>query len=91
MPYASKAQQRKFFAMEARNELPKGTARRWAHHTDDIKSLPDRVAKEAVLAGLKAAGLFPVAPQLPAPPKPPATISSLKQAVKPIAAAKPLR
>lgn len=31
------------FAAESRNELPKGTARRWAHHTKDMKKLPERV------------------------------------------------
>lgn len=43
MPFSSKAQQRFMFAAEARGDLPKGTARRWAHHTDDIKDLPERV------------------------------------------------
>ena len=46
MPFQSKRQQRKFFAMEAQGELPKGTARRWAHHTPNLKSLPER--KEAM-------------------------------------------
>ena len=40
MPFKGKKQMGKFFAMEARGELPKGTARRWARHTPDIKSLP---------------------------------------------------
>jgi len=44
MPLRSKQQMRKFFAMENRGELPKGTARRWAHHTPNIKSLPERAA-----------------------------------------------
>lgn len=52
MPYKSKAQMRKFFAMESRSQLPKGTARTWAHHTENLKALPDRVStKEA--AGLQ--------------------------------------
>ncbi len=43
MPYVSKAQAGKFFAMERRGELPKGTARRWAHETPGgIASLPRR-------------------------------------------------
>lgn len=42
MPYKSKAQMRKFFAMEKRGEIPKGTARRWVKHTKDIKSLPEK-------------------------------------------------
>jgi hypothetical protein len=45
MPFASKSQAKKFFAMEARHELPKGTAERWAHHTSDIKSLPEHKPK----------------------------------------------
>lgn len=46
MPFKSKAQQRYMFAAEARHELPKGTAERWAHHTPDIKSLPQHVKKK---------------------------------------------
>lgn len=51
MPYKSKAQMRLFFAKEQRGELPKGKAREWAHHTPDLKSLPQHVsdAKEASL------------------------------------------
>jgi hypothetical protein len=40
MPFKSKAQQRLFFAKEARGELPKGTALKWAHETPNIKHLP---------------------------------------------------
>jgi hypothetical protein len=63
MPYKSKAQQRKFFAMEARGELPKGTARQWAHHTPDIKALPERVAspeptKEAAVSAVTIVGVL---------------------------------
>lgn len=43
MPFRSKAQQRWMFAAESRGELPRGTARRWAHHTKSIKKLPERV------------------------------------------------
>jgi hypothetical protein len=42
MPFKSKAQQRYMFAAEARGELPKGTAERWAHETPDIKKLPEK-------------------------------------------------
>lgn len=35
---------RKFFAMEAKGELPKGKAREWAHHTKSIKDLPEKKA-----------------------------------------------
>lgn len=44
MPFKSKAQQRFMFAAEARGDVPKGTAKRWAHHTDDIKDLPEKKA-----------------------------------------------
>jgi glutamate-1-semialdehyde aminotransferase len=42
MPFKSKAQMRKFFAMEARGELPKGTAKRWLEHTKNVSKLPER-------------------------------------------------
>ena len=42
MPYKSKAQMKKFFAMESRGELPKGTAKEWAHHTPNISKLPEK-------------------------------------------------
>jgi len=45
MPYKSKAQARFMFAAEARGELEPGTARRWAHHTKNIKRLPEKVKK----------------------------------------------
>jgi len=44
MPFKSKAQQKWMFAAEARGELPKGTAERWAHETKSIKSLPEHKA-----------------------------------------------
>jgi len=44
-PFASKSQVRKFFAMEGRGELPKGTAEEWAHETKNIKKLPERKKK----------------------------------------------
>jgi hypothetical protein len=43
MPVRSKAQLRKLHALEARGELKPGTARRWAAHTPNITSLPERV------------------------------------------------
>lgn len=46
MPFKSRAQQRLFFAKEERGELPKGTALEWAHHTPDIKKLPEHVKKK---------------------------------------------
>lgn len=45
MPFRSKAQQRWMFSAEARGELPKGTAKKWARHTKNIKKLPERVKK----------------------------------------------
>ncbi len=42
MPFKSKAQMRKFFAMEKRGELPKGKAMEWAHETKNIKSIPEK-------------------------------------------------
>lgn len=55
MPFKSKSQQRFFFAAEARGELPQGTARRWAHHTKNIKKLPEHVKKAFVLGLSKVA------------------------------------
>jgi hypothetical protein len=34
------------FAAEARGDVPKGTARRWAHETKSIKSLPEKKMKK---------------------------------------------
>lgn len=42
MPFKSKAQQRFMFAAEARGDLKKGTAKRWAKETSDIKDLPEK-------------------------------------------------
>ncbi len=44
MPFKSRAQQKWMFAAEARGEVKKGTAERWAHHTKNIKSLPAKVS-----------------------------------------------
>lgn len=41
-PFRSKRQMRFMFAAEARGDIPKGTARRWAHKTKSIKKLPER-------------------------------------------------
>lgn len=46
MPFKSKAQQRFMFAAQERGDLPKGTAEKWAKHTPDIKSLPEKVKKK---------------------------------------------
>jgi len=46
MAFKSKAQMRKFFAMESRGELPKGKAKEWAKKTPNIKSLPEHKKKK---------------------------------------------
>lgn len=43
MPFKSKSQQKWMFAAEARGEVKKGTAERWAKHTKNIKGLPNKV------------------------------------------------
>jgi len=42
MPFKSKAQMRKFAAMERAGELPPGTFERWMRKTKDPKRLPER-------------------------------------------------
>lgn len=66
MPYKSKSQQRAFFAMEAKGELPKGTAKKWMAHTENFSELPDKVKAEkkaafkvAFLTKLASLGLTP--------------------------------
>ena len=46
MPFKSKAQQRFMFAAEDRGEVPRGTAKRWAEETPNIKKLPEKVKKK---------------------------------------------
>ena len=43
MPFKSQAQRRWMFAAEDRGEVPEGTAERWAHHTKDMKHLPEHI------------------------------------------------
>lgn len=45
MPFQSKRQMRWMFAAEKRGEVPRGTAERWAHHTPNTKSLPEKAPK----------------------------------------------
>ncbi len=45
MPFKSEAQRKWMFAAEDRGEVPKGTAKRWARHTKNIKDLPEHVKK----------------------------------------------
>lgn len=56
MPFKSKKQMRKFYALEERGEMKKGTARRWAHETPSIKSLPLYAAKKRGSKKMAAAG-----------------------------------
>jgi hypothetical protein len=49
MPFKSQAQRRFMFAAESRGEIPKGTAKKWARHTPNIKSLPEHVKKACIL------------------------------------------
>jgi len=51
MPFRSKKQMRWMFAAEERGEIPKGTARRWAEHTPNIKKLPEKARKKNKKAG----------------------------------------
>jgi hypothetical protein len=46
MPFKSQAQRRFMFAAESRGEVPKGTAKRWAHETPKDKKLPERVKEK---------------------------------------------
>ena len=67
MPLKSKSQQRWMFWAESQDKLPKGTAKRWADHTPEIKSLPEKAAQDmsTVQLALAAAEQLPqVDPQL---------------------------
>lgn len=50
MPFASKLQQRLMFAKQARGELPKGTAERWASETD-FENLPEKKKQKRFARG----------------------------------------
>jgi hypothetical protein len=43
MPFVSNSQRRRFYAMEARGDLPEGTAARWEVHTSPGEKLPERL------------------------------------------------
>lgn len=45
MPFKSKSQQKKMFALEKEGKIKKGTAERWAKETKNIKALPQKVGK----------------------------------------------
>lgn len=57
MPYKSKAQQRFMFAAEERGDVPKGTAKEWAHKTPNIKKLPEKVKHKKTASELAEAAL----------------------------------
>jgi len=50
MPFKSKRQQRFMFAAEDRGDMPKGTARRWAHETPNLKKLPEKAKEKKAFA-----------------------------------------
>lgn len=86
MPFKSKAQQRWMFAAESRGEVPKGTAREWAHKTKDIKKLPEHVKKTAssiateVLSKLSSGAPVPVSMTTRAPKASPVPHAATAQA-----------
>jgi len=47
MPWRSKAQVRKFYAMQSKGEMSPETVEKWKEHTPDVKSLPERLHKKA--------------------------------------------
>lgn len=49
MPFKSKAQMRKFFAMYNRGEISKKTLDKWLKHTPNKKNLPERVGKKSAI------------------------------------------
>jgi hypothetical protein len=51
MPFKSKAQRRKFYAMESRGEISKSTVDKWESHTPKGKKLPERVKQSSVVYG----------------------------------------
>ena len=50
MPFLSKRQMKKFFALEDEGELPKGTAKKWLKETKNVKKLPEKVKKEKTIS-----------------------------------------
>jgi hypothetical protein len=57
MPFKSKAQQRFMFAAEDRGDVPKGTAKEWAHKTKSIKALPEHVKHKKTASEIAEAAL----------------------------------
>ncbi|MEM3609334.1 MAG: hypothetical protein QW076_00285 [Candidatus Anstonellales archaeon] len=46
MPFKSKAQIRKFFALEKKGKISDETLQEWIASTPDIKHLPERVGRK---------------------------------------------
>jgi hypothetical protein len=46
MPFKSKKQARLMFLMEKQGKLKKGTAKKWAHETPNLKRLPEYKRKK---------------------------------------------
>ena len=55
MPFKSKAQRRKFYAMADRGEISDATVDRWEDETPKNKKLPERVKKSYYTDGLNFA------------------------------------
>jgi hypothetical protein len=55
MPFKSKAQRRKFYAMADRGEISDDTVERWEDETPKGKKLPERVKKSLYDAGRQRA------------------------------------
>jgi hypothetical protein len=55
MPFKSKAQRRKFYAMAERGEISDDTVERWEDETPKDKELPERVKKSFYDKGRAAA------------------------------------
>lgn len=66
MPFKSKAQMRLFALKERRGELPPGTLKRWHEHTEDPKSLPDKLHKESHMSVLTKLARLSLRGSLPA-------------------------
>ena len=55
MPFKSKSQMRKFFAMESSGEIPKGTTKEWLKETPNVKKLPEKLVKKSFAIGFEKA------------------------------------
>ena len=53
MPFASKAQMRKFFVLERQGKIKKGTTKEFLDATPNIKKLPERLVKKSFVIGFE--------------------------------------